>query len=133
MDGNHLARAQLLSLEAAIYQLPRVELPLTHHFAPGVYMREMFIPAGTVLSGKIHLTQHFCLLLAGTVSIATDQGDETFIAPCVMRTMPGMKRAIFAHEDSRLMTVHATNETEPEKIEETITTTSYDDPRLECK
>lgn len=49
----------------AIKSLPEVPCPVSHFFAPGVYIREMLIPAGTVAIGHCQKTQHLCTLLSG--------------------------------------------------------------------
>ena len=52
-------------LEDAMGKLPTVQLPVTHHFAKGVYRRECFVPQGTLVTSKIHKTQHFFVILKG--------------------------------------------------------------------
>ena len=54
---------------------------LTHYFAPvdkkygcGTYARQMFIPKGTVIIGKIHRYQHLNFIMKGKVSVATEFG-----------------------------------------------------------
>lgn len=95
----------------------QVEIEPIHHFSPGVYAREIEIPAGVVIVGKLHKTQHLIMLLSGEVTIYTDEGMKRMTAPQVWQTYPGTKRAIYAHETSRLMTIHPTNETDLEVIE----------------
>lgn len=109
------------SLERALRSCPgHVEIEPVHHFSPGVYAREIQIPAGVVVVGKLHRTQHLIMLLSGEVTIYTDEGMKRMVAPQVWQTYPGTKRAIFAHETSRLMTVHPTNETDLAVIEAQI-------------
>jgi hypothetical protein len=49
----------------------QTELPLKHSFAPGVYAREMEIPAGTLLIGKIHKHRHHNFLMKGSIIVLT--------------------------------------------------------------
>lgn len=41
--------------------------PVTHSFEPGVYVREMFIPQGTVFIGRAHRHGHRVELVSGKV------------------------------------------------------------------
>ena len=50
----------------------QTELPLKHSFAPGVYAREMEIPAGTLLIGKIHKHRHHNFLMKGSIIVLTE-------------------------------------------------------------
>jgi len=100
---------QIRALEHEIAKLPAVETPLTHHFADGVYGREMFIPAGTVITGKIHRTATLNILLSGELHITGEGGEvKRITAPQVFVTEPGTKKVCYAHTDARFMNVHPT-------------------------
>lgn len=118
-------RERILRLESAMLEQPQVELPVTHHFAPGMYARELFIPKGTLLTGKIHKTAHLNIILCGDISVLTEHGIERIIGPCTLMSSAGIKRAGFAHEDTRWMTVHATHETDLAKLEEELIAKDY--------
>ncbi len=99
---------------------------ITHHFAPGVYAREMWMPAGCLITGKIHLTEHLNILSQGDVSVS-NKGESIFMsAPHTFVSPVGTKRAIYAHEDSTWTTIHATELTDPDKIEEEITVEKFE-------
>jgi hypothetical protein len=81
---------------------------LTHRFAEGIYVREIRIPAGTVLTGKLHKHQHPNVLLHGEVLVVTEHGGrEHLVAPLVMMSPPGTKRAVLALADTVWITIHA--------------------------
>lgn len=110
-------RGQLLAFEAALAQVPGAvfgdnELcPLTHHFAPGMYLREIWIPAGTLLVGKIHKEAHLVVLLQGALRLYTEAGGMQEVqAPLVLVSPAGAKRAALALEDTRWITCHANPE-----------------------
>ena len=64
--------------------------PLTHKFAPGVYVREIFIPAGMCVVGKIHKHAHPNFLLKGKVIVITEQGGRELLeAPLSMISPAG--------------------------------------------
>lgn len=88
---------------------------LTHTFTPihdkygcGTYARQMFIPKGTIIVGKIHRHQHLNFIMQGKVSVATEFGKKIFEAPCVFVSEVGLKRAVYAEEDTIWVTVHST-------------------------
>lgn len=81
--------------------------PLKHSFADGIYVREIFIPKGTILTGKIHKHSHPNFLLKGTVDVVTEGGGaERIIGPCSMISEAGTKRALHAITDLVWVTVH---------------------------
>lgn len=125
-------RNNILKLEDALLQLPDAiigdsdTLPLKHSFAEGVYVREIFIPKGFVLTGKIHKHSHPNFLLKGEVIVVTEhEGRQHLIAPLSLISKPGTKRAIIALEDTVWITVHVTNETDLDRIEDYVIAKDY--------
>jgi hypothetical protein len=114
-------RAKVESLERAMQSFDPVELPLRHYFANGLYAREMTVPAGVTLTGAVHRTTHLCILSKGRVHVATEDGVLDLIAPATLVAHPGAKRAIHAVEDSVWTNVHATTETDLDKLVEELT------------
>ena len=97
-----------------------IDVPVQHHFAPGVYMRQMDAAAGTLVVSKMHRTEHMNILLKGSLTVATEDGIQLMTAPCVLKSMPGTKRIGYFHEDSSWITVHPTSDTDLEKIEQQV-------------
>ena len=97
-----------------------IDVPVEHHFAPGVYMRQMNAKAGTLVVSKMHRTEHMNILLSGSLTVATENGIELLKAPVVLKSMPGAKRIGYFHEDSTWITVHPTNETDLNLIEQQV-------------
>ena len=93
------------------------ELPVRHEIHGGMYARELFIPAGVVLTGKIHLADHICLLSQGDLSVMTDDGMRRIQAPYTFNARAGLKKIGYAHTDCVFTTVHATDLTEIDDIE----------------
>lgn len=97
---------------------PVVYLPLIHRFTPGLYIREIFMPAGTLLTSKIHRQEHPYVVLSGRVSVwIPGVGVQTFTGGHVGITKPGTRRVLYIHEDTRWITFHPSGETDLEKIE----------------
>lgn len=103
----------------------RIDCPLKHHFAPGVYAREIFIPAGTVIIGKIHKHAHVNIISQGSASVMTEFGEMKIEAPCTFISQPGTKRAVLAITDVIWTTVHPTDETDLAKIEDEVIAKDY--------
>lgn len=105
----------------------RSQIKTTHRFAKGLYMREVFIPKGTLLIGKIHKHECLAIMSMGDKTVLTEDGVRRVKAPYSGVSRSGLKRMGFAHEDSIWITVHATNERDLEKIEEEFVAKSYED------
>ena len=105
-----------------------VECPLEHRFAPGIYARTIFLPAGSLVVGKIHNHAHVNVLSMGRVSVYTEQGPEEFSAPRTWISEPGTKRVVYTHEDAVWNTIHhnPTNETDTDKIEEFVIAKTFE-------
>jgi hypothetical protein len=121
------ARLKVEKAERLLEQLPQVDCPVTHHFAPGVYMREMFAPAGVLLTGAVHKTQHLSILTKGRICILNGEDRLELVAPATVLSPAGVKRAIYALEDSVWVTIHATNETNTARLVEELTTSTEDE------
>jgi hypothetical protein len=64
-------------LTAYMQTLEQKPLVVRHHFAPGVYVREMLIPAGTLLIGATHLFEHACTC-SGDIDVWTLHDGKVF-------------------------------------------------------
>ena len=106
--------------------------PVKHRFADGVYVREISIPAGHMVVGKIHRHEHLNFISKGRVTVITEHGGvEELIAPVTMISPPGVKRLLFTHEDTVWTTVHVTKERDLDKIEEQVIAKKFTDMGLE--
>lgn len=124
-------RDKIVQLEAVIKAMPgeqQIQIEPKHYFVNGLYAREIFIPKGVTIVGKIHKTAHFCVLSKGHVSVRTENGIEELHASHVVISQPGMKRVMYAHEDSVWINFHhnPTNEENLEKIEEIYVVDTFD-------
>ncbi len=108
-------------LEKQLAKLPQVNLPLRHIFTPGLYVREIFIPKGTLCTTKIHKTEHPFVISAGSVAVWTKEyGIVRYAAPFTGVTKSGTRRVIYATEDTIWSTFHPTAETDLKRIEAQI-------------
>lgn len=105
----------------AMARMPQVQCELTHRFAPGVYLREIKMPAGTVVIGKVHRTEHFNVLIQGACLIVHDDGRrEELRAPMTFVSKSGVQKVLYILEDMIWQTIHPTDETDMAKLDEMI-------------
>jgi len=119
-------REQMLRIEDTIRaELQPIELKHKDYFSKGVYARELFIPKGTVLTGKIHKYTNLNIMSMGELSVLTDEGIKRVKAPFTIVSPPGTKRAAYAHEDTIWTTIHGTELTDVDEIERVFIAQSY--------
>lgn len=114
-------RDKVLLLESEMLRHEQVAIPVRHHFSPGVYAREITIPAGTILTGRIHKHEQLNILSGGEISVLTDDGMKRVSAPFTVVSPPGTKRIAFAHTECTWTTILATEERDPDLIEAEFT------------
>lgn len=131
-------RAKIQALEEALLALPdhwegtTEHLPVRHHFADHLCAREIFMPQGTVVTGKIHTQSHITLLVEGTLLIIDEfTGRQMLTAPEWFVSPRGVKRAIAVLEDCRFLCVFGTDETDPVRLEAQLTVMRYEDLLIE--
>ena len=124
-----IAQGAIQSIEA--------DLKLTHHFTArdskygcGMYGRELFVPKGGLIVGKIHKRPHLNIVLKGKISVLSEKGKHYFEAPCILPSNPGDKRIGYAEEDTVWLTIHITEnlgEENLEAIEDEVIAKSYEE------
>lgn len=124
-------RKKILSMEAFMLEQPQVEIPVVHHFSPGIYAREITAPAGVMMTGMVHKFEHLNIMSKGEVSVLTEDGIKRLKAPCTFVSKPGTKRIGYVHEEMVWTTIHATTETDVAKLEAELVTKSFEDVDLD--
>jgi hypothetical protein len=109
------------NLEETLKNIPQVECPVKHYFAPGIYAREISIKKGTVLTGAIHKTENLAILSCGRLQLVTESGTIEISAPHILTVKPGTKNAAYALEDSVWTNFFPTEETDVDKLVELLT------------
>lgn len=97
------ARNTIRNLQTVLESVPAVTSDMReytdHFFAPGVYLRTLFIPKGHVVVGAIHKNETLNILLKGKISVMTSDGARIVAeAPYIFKAKPGQK-AGYAIED----------------------------------
>ena len=106
----------ILDLEKTLLKLPQVECPVIHRFGPGIYIREVHMPSGTLAVGHSQKFEHLNILLKGKVAMVIDGKLQIFQAPLIYTGKPGKKFG-YILEDTVWQNVYATSETDVEKLE----------------
>lgn len=110
-------RLQIDRLQAEAAKLPQLELSTTHKWADGMYARILPRPAGALIVGKVHKKEHFYIVAKGEVEVRSEDGVRRLVAGDVLVSKPGTKRAVLAILDSVCLTVHRTDLTDLDEIE----------------
>lgn len=107
-------------IEQTMLALPQADAPVVHYFGPGIYIREVTIPAGVLAIGHAQRFEHMNVMLKGRVTMLNDNGTTTeLVAPMVFVGRPGRKIG-YVHEDMVWQNIYATTETDIEKLEATF-------------
>ena len=61
--------SSLDQIEAMMLAAPQIDCPVQHHFGPGIYMREAFLPSGTYVMGHAHKDEHMNIMLKGKMAV----------------------------------------------------------------
>lgn len=120
-------REKILSLEASLKEMEQIDCPVKHHFAPGSYAREILLPAGSLVVGKIHHHSHVNVISQGECYVLTEDGVKHLKAPLTFVSLAGTKRVVYSVTDVVWTTIHVTEETDLEKIEAHVIAPTYND------
>ena len=127
-------------IDSGVAESALEDCTLKHYFTPkdekygcSTYAREIFLPKGSFVIGKIHKHPHLNFISKGRVKVFTEFGDKHLVAPCTFISEVGLKRAVYAEEDTIWTTVHLTefeNEFDLDKIEQEVISPTYDNMGL---
>lgn len=112
----------ILAAEAVMARHEQADCPVTHRFLPGLYVRQIFMPEGTLVASKLHKTTHPFVILQGRVSVRNGDRWEVLGAGHIGVTTPGTHRLLYIYEDCVWVTFHPNpdNITDLAKLEEMI-------------
>ena len=114
---NYVSREQVERLQEQMAVMPQAELVTEHQFSPGMYMRKLYRPAGTLIVGKVHKEPHFFLCAKGEIIAWTENGMKRLQSGDVVESKPGTKRVTLAVTDAIGITIHRTDKTDLDEIE----------------
>jgi hypothetical protein len=115
-------------------RLLKVNCRTMHYFSPQrdgytIYGREFWAEKGSIIVGKIHRYSTINFIMAGSVLVAAEYGNDRIAAPAIFVSPGGAKRALLVEEDVTWATVHLTrfgSEADLEKMEDELIAPSYE-------
>lgn len=114
--GNSLVE-KVDSLQTFMLAQEQAKCEVIHRFAPGIYVREVSMPAGTLAIGHYQKTEHLNIMLKGRATVLNDDGTTSeLVAPMIFVGKPGRKVG-YIHEDMVWQNIYATTETDVEVLE----------------
>lgn len=124
-----VVRAWIMDLtNSMIAQLGEgLDAPVNHSYVDGMYVRELFIPKGTFLIGKVHKLACVNIVSKGDISVLTEHGSARIRAGFTGVSFPGIQKVGYAHEDTVFVNVFRVDEMNIEKIEQAIAFDSYEE------
>ena len=93
--------------------------PVTHRFQPGVYLREIFMPAGAVVVGNVHRAHHQNIVLTGMADVEIEGERRVIKGGDVFESHAGARKFLKIIEDMRFITLHENpdNERDIDRLE----------------
>jgi len=108
-------------------EMPQLDAPVKHHFSKGVYAREIFMPEGMLIVGKVHKTRHLNIISQGKCTVITPTRRLEITAPYTFESLEGEQKVVQMHKDTVWTTIHLTEETDLAKIEEECIAKEYNE------
>jgi len=93
---------------------------IKHHFTAGIYIREDELRAQHSVETHKHNYDHLGILGSGRAAVELDRHVTVYEGPCVVEIKAGKEHRITALTDITWFCVHATSETDPDKIDRVL-------------
>jgi quercetin dioxygenase-like cupin family protein len=111
-------------IEKVMLEQEQVDCPVTHKFGPGIYIREVLLPAGATIVGHYHTQPHLNIMIAGRLALVGENGKSTELVAPYTFTAPAGRKIAYIYETVLWHNLYATEETNLEKLEEMFFTKS---------
>lgn len=123
------SRIQIDKLQAEMVQLPATtDFSTEHYFSGGMYGRKLVVPAGMVIVGKVHKTDHLFICSKGEMIVWTENGMRKIVAGDVIESKAGTKRVGLALTETIGVAVMITDKTDLAEIEDELIETDDTSP-----
>ena len=121
-----LLEQQIGNLYVTAKEYPQIQCKEKHHFGPNIYIKEVTMPAGSLIIGKHHRMEHLCNMMSGRMIVVDSDGNRAeLIAPMTFMAKPGRKIA-YIIETVVFQNIYSTSETDIEKLENMLVDNSKD-------
>ena len=128
------ARESVQHYEDLLLSQPQFDIPVSHFFGDGVYVRKITLPKGVCATGRIHKYDHISIVVSGDMTVwSEDSGVRRIKGHSVVEVKAGMKRAGIAHEDTVWLTAHKMDRLNPLEIIDFLTVASYEEYDEYCR
>ena len=117
VNMNEIQKIDIDKVEAHMLTLPPVDCPVEHIFGPGIYIRQVFLPAGAIVMGHAHKHESLNMVLTGRIALLEDGVRREVAAPYVFTGSVGRKLC-YVLEDCVFQNIFATKETDIGRLEE---------------
>jgi quercetin dioxygenase-like cupin family protein len=97
-----------------------IDLQIQHFFSGREYAKQMTLPAGHYAETHEHQYDHISILAAGEVLVCIDGAVTKLVGPTAIVIPANKIHRIDAITDSVWFCVHATDETDPEKVDDVL-------------
>lgn len=104
-------------VEAQMHEIGVTEFETTGFFCGGIYVRTVFVPAGSYLTSMIHKVEHPYVLSEGQLTMFTQDGEQVVKSPHINITLAGTRRFARADTDVLFTTFHRTDKTMEADVE----------------
>jgi hypothetical protein len=112
-----LLEQQIGNLYVTAKEYPQIQCEEKHHFGPNIYIKEVTMPAGSLIIGKHHRFEHMCNMMSGRMIVVDSDGNRAeLIAPMTFMAKPGRKIA-YIIETVVFQNIYSTSETDIKKLE----------------
>ena len=93
---------------------------IQHHFAAGLYARQMHLPQGKCALSHKHKYAHFSILASGNCIVKTDDSETEYHAPACVMIEKDKNHSIFAKSDVVWFCIHAADVAEVDDIDSVL-------------
>ena len=93
---------------------------VVHHFSDGIYAKEQYLAKGYKVMTHSHNYSHLSILGKGSAVVTCDGIEKTYNAPACIEIKADVHHEIYALEDVTWFCIHKTDETDINKIDETL-------------
>jgi quercetin dioxygenase-like cupin family protein len=97
-----------------------IDLQIEHFFIGGTYAKRMIFPKGTIIPSHKHVFDHMSILAQGKAIVDVDGTKTVYDAPAVIEIRKNTIHTVTALERCHWYCIHATEITNPDKIDETL-------------
>lgn len=104
----------------AIKNAEQIDLNVKHHFSDNIVAKELKLPKGHVALSHKHKYSHLSCLAKGRCIVMTDGEENEYTAPAMIEIKAGVEHQVVALEDVTWFCIHATKETDPDKIDRVV-------------